>query len=98
MTMEAQEFNRIAKALSDPRRMEILELIARNGKLNCGAIVEQLPVSQPTVSHHIKELLNANLIEGQCEGQCHHFTLRSQAIRNYIRELQCRLECAEQSC
>jgi DNA-binding transcriptional ArsR family regulator len=93
--MDALEFSRIAKALADPRRLEILELLVKQGKLNCTAIVEQLPVSQPTVSHHIKELINANLIEAHAKGQCHYLKLRSEVVKEYTRELQKRLGCVE---
>lgn len=89
--MEAQEFNRIAKALADPRRMEILELIAKDGKLHCSGIVDQVPVSQPTVSHHIKELVNAGLLDANQEGQCHYMKVRTQVVKSYADELVRRL-------
>ena len=85
--MEAQEFNRISKALAEPRRVEILELIAKDGKLHCAGIVEQMPVSQPTVSHHIKELVNANLVAASQEGQCHYLKVRRAVIEDYANEL-----------
>jgi len=62
--MDANRFQRIAKALADPRRFEIFEEMAASGdELACGRIVERFPVAQATVSHHLKELTDAGLIE-----------------------------------
>lgn len=85
--MDAEQIQKIAKALADPRRREILEIIARSEKepgFNCTAIVEQMPISQPTVSHHVKELVNAGLIEMQAEGQCNRVTVRRDVMSTYL--------------
>src|SRR2546427_12421537 len=55
--MDPNRFQRIAKALADPRRFEIFEVMAASAdELACGRIVERFPVTQATVSHHLKEL------------------------------------------
>lgn len=53
---------RIAKALSHPARVQILKFLASNGKCFCGNIVDYLPISQSTVSQHLKELKDSGLI------------------------------------
>ena len=58
---------RIAKALSHPARVAILELLARQDACYCGDIVEELPIAQATVSQHLKELKNSGLIQGDIE-------------------------------
>jgi DNA-binding transcriptional ArsR family regulator len=58
-----------AKALSHPARISILKTLAEKNTCICGEIVEVLPLSQSTVSQHLKELKNAGLIKGEVEGQ-----------------------------
>jgi DNA-binding transcriptional ArsR family regulator len=63
--------NRLAKygkALAHPARIAILKLLARKNACICGDIVEELPLSQSTVSQHLKELKEAGLIKGEIEG------------------------------
>lgn len=56
--------------------------------LCCGAIVERLPVAQATVSHHLKELTDAGLVEIRPEGQFRFFRARCEILTQYIEELQ----------
>ena len=58
-----------AKALAHPARIAILKILARQQSCICGQIVEGLPLAQPTVSQHLKELKNAGLIKGEIEGK-----------------------------
>lgn len=57
-----------AKALAHPARIAILKLLATKATCQCGDIVEELPLSQSTVSQHLKELKEAGLIKGEIEG------------------------------
>jgi DNA-binding transcriptional ArsR family regulator len=57
-----------AKALAHPARVAILKLLASKQTCVCGDIVEELPLSQSTVSQHLKELKDAGLIKGEIEG------------------------------
>jgi DNA-binding transcriptional ArsR family regulator len=57
-----------AKALAHPARIAILTLLANKQTCQCGDIVEELPLSQSTVSQHLKELKEAGLIKGEIEG------------------------------
>jgi len=58
-----REVQRIAKALSDPRRYEILKHIASGTCAACTELRSEFPVSAATLSHHLKELESAGLIE-----------------------------------
>jgi len=63
--------NKIAndmKALGHPARIAILEVLIKKQACICGDIVEDLPLSQSTVSQHLKELKAAGLIKGEIEG------------------------------
>jgi ArsR family transcriptional regulator len=57
-----------AKALSHPARVAILNVLLKRQSCICGAIVDELPLSQSTVSQHLKELKAAGLIKGDIEG------------------------------
>lgn|SRR5690606_16188774 len=62
------ELAALAKALAHPARLAILQFLANRGSCMCGDIVDELPLSQSTVSQHLKELKNAGLIQGSIEG------------------------------
>jgi ArsR family transcriptional regulator len=67
----------ILRALADPRRFELLERIAKAGcPLGCAEARAALPISAATLSHHIKELETAGLIDVRREGKFHFLTLR----------------------
>jgi ArsR family transcriptional regulator, arsenate/arsenite/antimonite-responsive transcriptional repressor len=86
--MTTQQFHRISKALADPRRYEILARIAGTKELACSDVRGNLPISAPTLSHHVKELLNAGLIESRREGQFLHMKLRRKVWREYLARLK----------
>src|SRR5262245_10937901 len=87
--MDASQFQRIAKALADPRRFDIfLEMAAAPDEMACGRIVEKFPVAQPTVSHHLKELADAGLIEIRPEGQFRYCRARMDVLAEYIEDLR----------
>jgi ArsR family transcriptional regulator, arsenate/arsenite/antimonite-responsive transcriptional repressor len=58
----------LAKALSHPARISILRTLAEKNMCICGEIVDVLPLAQSTVSQHLKELKNADLVSGEVEG------------------------------
>lgn len=89
--MDPSQFTRIAKALADPRRFELLEMIASADELPCKRMVEAFPVSQATISHHLKELATAGLIEARREGQCGHYRVRPGVLDEYLAAVSRRL-------
>jgi len=58
----------LGKALSHPARIAIIKLLVERQACICGDIVDELPLSQSTVSQHLKELKNAGLIKGEIDG------------------------------
>ena len=56
------------KAMGHPARVAILEYLMSVDSCICGDIVNELPLAQPTISQHLKELKNANIIKGTIEG------------------------------
>src|SRR4051812_42479831 len=91
MPIDHERFERIAKALADPRRFQILEKIANCREVGCRRLCEQFPVAQPTMSHHLKELARAGLIEPWREGQFVYYRFRADVLRDYIGSLESRL-------
>jgi ArsR family transcriptional regulator len=71
----------LLKALADPRRFELLERIAKNNcPLGCAQALTAMPISAATLSHHIKELETAGLIDVRREGKFHFLSLKSGAL------------------
>lgn len=62
------ELAMVAKAIGHPARIAILEFILQSKSCICGDLVLELPLAQPTISQHLKELKNAGLIKGTIEG------------------------------
>jgi ArsR family transcriptional regulator len=58
----------IAKALGHPARIAIIEYLMKVNECICGDIVNELPLAQPTVSQHLKELKNSGIIKGNIDG------------------------------
>lgn len=74
-TAKTEEFSvrdnkiaKYAKALAHPARVAILQLLIKKQACICGDIVDELPLSQSTVSQHLKELKEAGLIKGDIDG------------------------------
>jgi ArsR family transcriptional regulator len=67
-TIEQNELAILAKAIGHPARIAIIEYLLKTDSCICGDIVKELPLAQPTVSQHLKELKNAGLIKGNIEG------------------------------
>ena len=89
--LSTPEFLRIAKALSDARRLAILERIAASGDAACQRLCEEFPVSQPTMSHHLRMLTAVGLIEMRRDGQFAYYRLRADVVHAYVVTLETRL-------
>lgn len=67
-TAKQNRLSEVAKALAHPARIAIVEYLSKSNACMCGDIVDVLPLSQSTVSQHLRELKNAGLIQGDIEG------------------------------
>jgi DNA-binding transcriptional ArsR family regulator len=67
-TAKQNEIASLMKALGHPARIAIIDYLLSVNTCICGDIVAELPLAQPTVSQHLKELKNAGLIKGTIEG------------------------------
>jgi ArsR family transcriptional regulator, arsenate/arsenite/antimonite-responsive transcriptional repressor len=77
--LDDREVIRALKALADPTRFRMVQEIAESGELSCGAVAQRFDVSQPTISHHLKILLEAGLLVQRTEGK-HHYTSVDRAL------------------
>lgn len=68
-TEQQQQLAAWARALAHPARIAIMQVLLQRGSCICGDIVDELPLSQATVSQHLKALKEAGLIRGDIEGR-----------------------------
>lgn len=91
----------LAKALGHPARVAIIEYLLSVETCICGDIVNELPLAQPTVSQHLKELKNAGLIKGSIEGNAVCYCIDEKAISNlqtYFANILTKLEKKKNAC
>lgn len=86
------DFDRIAKALADPQRCEILQRTAVAGEMCCSAIKSECEVSQATISHHLKELATAGLLQRNKQGQFAYYRYQPEVMTAYVAELSSRMQ------
>jgi ArsR family transcriptional regulator len=89
--MGAEDANRVAerfRALADPTRVRILNLLIRNGELCVCDLGVYFDLSQPTLSHHLAVLRRAGLIAGEVRGRWCYYRARPEAIADLRRILQ----------
>lgn len=71
----------LTKALGHPARIAIIEYLLSVDTCICNDIVDQLPLSQPTISQHLKELKNAGIIKGTIEGNYRCYCIDKTAFQ-----------------
>lgn len=82
-----RQFHLISRALADPRRYEILERLGKVDVTGCSDILHCMPITAPTLSHHMKELENAGLVDAQKEGKFVNYTIRRDVLHAYLDRL-----------
>jgi ArsR family transcriptional regulator len=85
--MDREQIERISKALGDQTRLMIYEAIAGCEQMNCSEIVSLHGVTPATVSHHLKTLADAGLIDTRREGQFIYNKAVRETMDEYVRSL-----------
>ena len=88
--MELNQITLICKALSDPNRLRIIQLLTCGEQCGC-ELLEQMQITQPTLSHHMKALEDCGLVCSRKKGKWSHYSLsRGQwaAFRDYIESIR----------
>jgi ArsR family transcriptional regulator len=84
-----KEYTRVFKALSDPNRLMIVDMLSC-GELCACVILEKFQITQPTLSHHMKTLCDCGLVNGRKEGKWTHYSLNDEAakiLRAFLEEV-----------
>jgi ArsR family transcriptional regulator, arsenate/arsenite/antimonite-responsive transcriptional repressor len=100
-TDEQNELATLAKALGHPARIAIMEYLLKVDTCICGDIVNELPLAQPTVSQHLKELKNAGLIKGSFEGTSICYCINEKGfekIEDFFQHITNHLEKKKNQC
>jgi ArsR family transcriptional regulator len=89
VTLPDAQFRAIGRALADPHRFAILQQVAAAEGMPCSRLEEHAVLSPATVSHHMKELSEAGLIEVRREGREAYISLRRPILDAYLGRLAC---------
>jgi ArsR family transcriptional regulator, arsenate/arsenite/antimonite-responsive transcriptional repressor len=83
--MDSKQLEKISKALGDTTRLKILMEIAKcKGSLQCADIRNMTQLAQPSISHHIKTLIEAELIEPEKDGRNYSYVLNKALLSDYL--------------
>ena len=87
--MDERKTALLFKAFCDENRIRILELLGDGEKCAC-KLLEEMSISQPTLSHHMKILCDSGIVVGRREGKWMHYRISSEGVqiaRNYLNGL-----------
>ena len=86
--LDARQFALISKALAEPSRFEMLQKIGESKEApTCTCIRDWLQLAPATISHHLKELENAGLIQIERDGKFAYISLRRDVLKAYLERL-----------
>lgn len=84
-TVKQNKIASIAKALGHPARIAILEFLMKAESCICSDIVNELPLAQPTISQHLKELKQCGLIKGSIEGTAICYCIDEKVLNDFLK-------------
>lgn len=85
---DLKKIEKISKALGDPYRLKIMEQIKKEKcAMQCSCIVDAFKLSQSTVSHHLKQLIDADLIIAEKDGRHMNYRVNKDVFASYIKYL-----------
>ena len=72
----------VCKALGDANRLEIIKMLADGEKCGC-ELLEKFQITQPTLSHHMKTLVECALVDDRKDGKWHHYSLNCNTLQDF---------------
>jgi len=100
-TVRQNEMALLMKALAHPARIAIIDYLLQVNTCICGDIVNELPLAQPTVSQHLKELKNAGLIKGNIDGNSICYCIDEDTFlkfQNFLSEVVGKIQVQKNNC
>ena len=100
-TTAQNEMAMLMKALGHPARIAIIDYLLKVNVCICGDIVNELPLAQPTVSQHLKELKNAGLIKGSIDGNAICYCIDENTFlkfQNFLSEVFGKIQVQKSNC
>ena len=91
--LTTEHIRRMLDAARDPVRMEIIFLLAREGRMNVGDIAARFRQSRPAISHHLRVLKDAEIVRSEKVGQEVYYWLDCDRVVAALRQLADALEC-----
>jgi ArsR family transcriptional regulator len=89
VSLTLKQIEKISKALGDMSRLKILHYLSDQGGCgDCSSLQDVIDLAQPSISHHVKILLEAELINGEKEGRNYRYTLNFGVMNEYIDSLR----------
>src|ERR1700678_3859627 len=89
MTLSFKQIEKVSKALGDSNRLKILHYLAGKGGCGeCSALQGVIDLAQPSISHHVKILLESGLIQSEKDGRNFSYTLNADVMDEYLDELK----------
>jgi ArsR family transcriptional regulator len=85
--MNDEPLVKIAKALADPTRLRMLRDLREAGELTCSCVCDRFALSQPTISHHVRILIEAGLIRSRRDGPYHRLTVNERVLAEFTQLL-----------
>ena len=80
--MKTMDVALLCRALGDSNRLEIVKMLADGEKCGC-RLLEKFEITQPTLSHHMKVLVECGLVNDRREGKWHHYSLNCNTLTEY---------------
>ncbi|MEI5993630.1 ArsR/SmtB family transcription factor [Candidatus Enterococcus mansonii] len=84
--MDYEKMSLVLKAMADPKRMKIIDLLSYNSMCACD-VLEHFDFTQPTLSHHMKVLEAAGIVAVNKQKQWHHYTLKEEFARDFMNTM-----------
>lgn len=86
-SLKMEEVEQICKALGDSNRLQIIQMLSDGEKCGC-KLLEAFDITQPTLSHHMKILIESGLVNDRKEGKWHHYSLVTKRLKEYVAFLE----------